>query len=132
VLLEFLAYQPGRVFSKEQLVEHLHRSDSEVSSNVVEVLVSHSRTSRSCRSRPYVADLDQPWPHLLDWRSDHDGTGRVMMAQHGADRDHRERRSVPGSQAGSDRALPYREGTRRDRLVPACLSISPGRWPWNV
>jgi DNA-binding response OmpR family regulator len=42
-LLEFLAYQRGRVFSKEQLVEHLHRSDSEVSSNVVEVLVSGLR-----------------------------------------------------------------------------------------
>jgi DNA-binding response OmpR family regulator len=42
-LLEFLAYQRGRVFSKDQLVEHLHRSDSEVSSNVIEVLVSGLR-----------------------------------------------------------------------------------------
>jgi two-component system copper resistance phosphate regulon response regulator CusR len=42
-LLEFLAYHRGRVFSQEQLVEHLHRSDSEVSSNVVEVLVSGLR-----------------------------------------------------------------------------------------
>jgi DNA-binding response OmpR family regulator len=42
-LLEFLAYQRGRVFSKEQLVEHLHRSDSEVSGNVIEVLVSGLR-----------------------------------------------------------------------------------------
>jgi DNA-binding response OmpR family regulator len=42
-LLEFLAYHRGRVFSQEQLVEHLYRSDSEVSSNVVEVLVSGLR-----------------------------------------------------------------------------------------
>jgi DNA-binding response OmpR family regulator len=42
-LLEFLAYRRGRVFSQEQLVEQLHRSDSEVSSNVVEVLVSSLR-----------------------------------------------------------------------------------------
>jgi DNA-binding response OmpR family regulator len=42
-LLEFLAYRRGRVFSQAQLVEHLHRSDSEVSSNVVEVLVSSLR-----------------------------------------------------------------------------------------
>jgi DNA-binding response OmpR family regulator len=42
-ILEFLAYQRSRVFSKEQLVEHLHRSDSDVSSNVIEVLVSGLR-----------------------------------------------------------------------------------------
>ena len=50
-LLEFLAYQRGRVFSKEQLVEHLHRSDSEVSSNVVEVLVSGLRKKIHARRR---------------------------------------------------------------------------------
>jgi DNA-binding response OmpR family regulator len=38
-----ITFQRGRVFSKEQLVEHLHRSDSDVSSNVVEVLVSGLR-----------------------------------------------------------------------------------------
>jgi DNA-binding response OmpR family regulator len=42
-LLEFLAFQRGRVFSQEQLLEHLHRSDTDVSSNVVEVLVSGLR-----------------------------------------------------------------------------------------
>jgi DNA-binding response OmpR family regulator len=42
-LLEFLAYRPGRVFSQEQLLEHLHESDTGVSSNVVEVLVSGLR-----------------------------------------------------------------------------------------
>ena len=34
-LLEFLAYRRGNVFSQEQLIEHLRRSDSEVSSNVI-------------------------------------------------------------------------------------------------
>jgi two-component system copper resistance phosphate regulon response regulator CusR len=42
-LLELLARQRGRVFSQEQLVDHLHRSDADVSSNVVEVLVSGLR-----------------------------------------------------------------------------------------
>jgi DNA-binding response OmpR family regulator len=42
-LLEFLAYQRGRVFSQEQLLEQLHESDNDVSSNVVEVLVSGLR-----------------------------------------------------------------------------------------
>jgi two-component system copper resistance phosphate regulon response regulator CusR len=43
VLLEFLAYRRGNVFSQEQLIEHLRRSDSEVSSNLIEVLVSGLR-----------------------------------------------------------------------------------------
>jgi two-component system copper resistance phosphate regulon response regulator CusR len=42
-LLEFLAYQPGRVVSQERILEHLHPGDAEVSSNVVEVLVSGLR-----------------------------------------------------------------------------------------
>jgi DNA-binding response OmpR family regulator len=51
-LLEFLAYQPGRVFSQEQLLEHLHRSDSEASANVVEVLVSGLRRKIHVRGEP--------------------------------------------------------------------------------
>jgi len=53
-LLEFLAYQPGRVCSQEQLIEHLHRSDSDVSSNVVEVLVSGLRRKIHVRGEPPV------------------------------------------------------------------------------
>jgi DNA-binding response OmpR family regulator len=53
-LLEILAYQRGRVFSKEQLVEHLHRSASEVSSNVVEVLVSSLRKKIHARGEPPI------------------------------------------------------------------------------
>jgi DNA-binding response OmpR family regulator len=53
-LLEFLAYQRGRVFSQEQLVEHLHRSDSDVSSNVIEVLVSGLRRKIHAQGEPPV------------------------------------------------------------------------------
>ena len=53
-LLELLAYQPGRVFSKEQLVEHLHRSDSDVSTNVVEVLVSGLRKKIHVHGEPPI------------------------------------------------------------------------------
>lgn len=42
-LLEFLAVRTGRVFSQNQLLEQLYRSDAEVSSNVVEVLISGLR-----------------------------------------------------------------------------------------
>jgi len=52
VLLEFLAYQRGRAFSQEQLVEHLHRSDSDVSSNIIEVLVSGLRKKIHVKGEP--------------------------------------------------------------------------------
>ncbi len=42
-LLECLALRRGRTFSQDQLLERLRRSDTEVSSNVVEVLVSSLR-----------------------------------------------------------------------------------------
>jgi DNA-binding response OmpR family regulator len=53
-LLEFLAYQRGRVFSQEQLVEHLHRSDSEVASNVIQVLVSALRRKIHAPGEPPI------------------------------------------------------------------------------
>jgi DNA-binding response OmpR family regulator len=53
-LLEFLAYQPGRVFSQAQLLEALHRSDSDASPNVVEVLVSGLRRKIHVRGEPPV------------------------------------------------------------------------------
>jgi len=53
-LLEFLAYQRGRVFSQEQLLEHLHQSDADVSSNVVEVLVSGLRRKIHARGQPPI------------------------------------------------------------------------------
>jgi two-component system copper resistance phosphate regulon response regulator CusR len=42
-LLELLAYHRGRVFSQDQLVEHLRRADAQVSGNAIEVLVSGLR-----------------------------------------------------------------------------------------
>jgi DNA-binding response OmpR family regulator len=53
-LLEFLAYQPGRVFSQAQLLEALHRSDSDASPNVVEVLVSGLRRKIHVRGEPPI------------------------------------------------------------------------------
>lgn len=42
-LLEFLAYRPGRVVSQALLLEHLYSSDAEVTSNVIEVIISSMR-----------------------------------------------------------------------------------------
>lgn len=53
-LLELLAYQRGRVFSQEQLVDHLRRSESEVSSNVIEVLVSGLRKKIHAHGEPPI------------------------------------------------------------------------------
>jgi DNA-binding response OmpR family regulator len=53
-LLEFLAYRRGRVFSQEQLIEHLHRSDSDVSSNVIQVLVSGLRKRIHALGEPAI------------------------------------------------------------------------------
>ncbi|NKB56712.1 MAG: response regulator [Alphaproteobacteria bacterium] len=42
-LLEFLAYSAGQVVSQDRLIHHLYTSDTDVSSNVIEVLVSSLR-----------------------------------------------------------------------------------------
>jgi DNA-binding response OmpR family regulator len=65
-LLEFLAYQRGRVFSKEQLVEHLHRSDSDVSSNVIEVLVSNLRRKIHAPGEPPVLRTRRGFGYLVE------------------------------------------------------------------
>jgi DNA-binding response OmpR family regulator len=53
-LLEFLAYRRGHVFSQEQLIEHLRRSDADVSSNVIQVLVSGLRKKIHARGEPPI------------------------------------------------------------------------------
>jgi two-component system copper resistance phosphate regulon response regulator CusR len=53
-LLEFLAYQPGRVFSPEQLLDHLSRSDSAASGNAIEVLVSGLRKKIHRNGEPAI------------------------------------------------------------------------------
>jgi DNA-binding response OmpR family regulator len=65
-LLEFLAYQRGRVFSKEQLVEHLHRSDSDVSSNVIEVLVSGLRKKIHVPGEPPTLQTRRGFGYLVE------------------------------------------------------------------
>ena len=42
-IFEYLALRSGRVFSKHHLLDRLYRSDAEVSSNVIEVLISGLR-----------------------------------------------------------------------------------------
>jgi len=53
-LLELLAYRRGNVFSQEQLIEHLRRSDSAVSSNLIEVLVSGLRKRIHAAGEPPI------------------------------------------------------------------------------
>jgi len=65
-LLEFLAYGRGRVFSQAQLVEHLHRSDSEVSSNVVEVLISGLRRKIHVRGEPPILQTRRGFGYFVD------------------------------------------------------------------
>ncbi len=65
-LLELLAYQRGRVFSKEQLVEHLHRSDSDVSSNVIEVLVSGLRKKIHVHGAPPILRTRRGFGYLVE------------------------------------------------------------------
>jgi DNA-binding response OmpR family regulator len=65
-LLEFLAYQRGRVFSQEQLVEHLHRSDSDVSSNVIEVLVSGLRRKIHVQGEPPIVQTRRGFGYFVE------------------------------------------------------------------
>ena len=65
-LLEFLAYQPGRIFSQEQLVEHLRRSDSDASSNVIEVLVSGLRKKIHVRGEPPILRTRRGFGYLVE------------------------------------------------------------------
>ena len=65
-LLELLAYQRGRVFSQKQLLEHLHRSDTDVSSNVVEVLVSGLRRKIHTRGEPPVLKTRRGFGYFVE------------------------------------------------------------------
>jgi two-component system copper resistance phosphate regulon response regulator CusR len=65
-LLEFLAYQPGRPFSQEQLLEHLRPSDADVSSNVIEVLVSGLRRKIHARGEPPVVRTRRGFGYFVE------------------------------------------------------------------
>jgi two-component system copper resistance phosphate regulon response regulator CusR len=65
-LLEFLAYHRGRVVSREQLLEHLHQSDAEVSSNAVEVLVSGLRRKIHVRGEPPIVQTRRGFGYFVE------------------------------------------------------------------
>jgi DNA-binding response OmpR family regulator len=65
-LLEFLAYQPRRVFSHEQLVAHLHDADADVSSNAVEVLVSGLRRKIHVRGEPWILRTQRGFGYFVE------------------------------------------------------------------
>lgn len=66
MLLEYLAQQRGRVFSRDQLREHLYPHDVDVNSNVIEVMIYHIRKKlrrqgvssviRTVRGQGYLID----------------------------------------------------------------------------
>jgi DNA-binding response OmpR family regulator len=65
-LLEFLAYQRGRVFSPAQLLDHLHQSEADVSSNAVEVLVSGLRRKIHVRGEPPIVRTRRGFGYLVE------------------------------------------------------------------
>ena len=54
-LLEYLAYNAGRVVTRTQIVEHIYHEDAEMDSNVVDVYINYLRKK---------IDRD-PWPKLI-------------------------------------------------------------------
>lgn len=65
-LLEFLAYHRGRVVSPEQLLEHLHQSDTDVSNNAVEVLVSGLRRKIHFHGEPPIVRTRRGFGYLVE------------------------------------------------------------------
>jgi DNA-binding response OmpR family regulator len=65
-LLEFLAYQPRRVFSQDQLLAHLHQSDADVSGNAVEVLVSALRRKIHVRGEPAIVRTQRGFGYFVE------------------------------------------------------------------
>jgi DNA-binding response OmpR family regulator len=65
-LLEFLAYQPGRIFSQAQLLDQLHQSEADVSSNAVEVLVSSLRRKIHVRGEPPILRTRRGFGYLVE------------------------------------------------------------------
>jgi len=65
-LLEFLVVRAGRVFSQNQLLEQLYRSDSEVSSNVVEVLISGLRKKIQRPDEPSIIRTRRGHGYLVE------------------------------------------------------------------
>ncbi len=64
-LLEFLAHRRGRVFSCDQLLEQLYRSDRDVSHNAVEVLVSSLRKKIRRGDEPSIVETRRGFGYLI-------------------------------------------------------------------
>ena len=65
-LFQTLALRPGRVFSKHQLVDQLYHSEAEVSSNVIEVLISGLRKKIHIPGEPPVVQTRRGHGYLID------------------------------------------------------------------
>ena len=72
-LLEFLAYRRGRVASQDQLLEHLYRSDKNVSNNAVEVLVSSLRKKIHRSSEPPIVETRRGFGYVIGPIDAHEG-----------------------------------------------------------
>ncbi len=64
-LLEFLAHRRGRVFSCDQLLGRLYRSDRNVSHNAVEVLVSSLRKKIRRGNEPSIVETRRGFGYLI-------------------------------------------------------------------
>lgn len=65
-LLEFLSLRPGRVFSQPQLLEQLYRSDTEISSNIIEVLISSLRRKIHRPGEPPIIQTRRGHGYLVE------------------------------------------------------------------
>jgi len=65
-VLEYLAMRRGRVASKDQLMEHLYRTDADVTSNVVEVIVSGLRRKLHVAGEPPIIQTRRGFGYLIE------------------------------------------------------------------
>jgi DNA-binding response OmpR family regulator len=65
-LIEYLALRTGRVISKSQLEQWLYNSDSETSSNVIEVLVSNIRKKLRCIGAPDIIKTKRGFGYYVE------------------------------------------------------------------
>ncbi len=65
-LLEYLCLRRGMVVSQAQLLDHLYDSDSEVGSNVIEVLVSGLRKKIHRRAFPPIVRTRRGFGYIVE------------------------------------------------------------------
>jgi DNA-binding response OmpR family regulator len=76
-LLEFLACQPGRVVSPGELIEHLRRSDADVSENAIQVLVSALRKKIHVDGQAPILQTRRGFGYFVDGADGVEGSSRV-------------------------------------------------------